>query len=115
LCVQTKKDLEIKKKNYTLRATHTLSKNNSWPATLLQHKESCHSVKISNSPQQTTNKNTRDNRSLPRDTRREKHDIKKGLPGCYIEIQATIEKKEQVVKEGKTVRLQLSKYREKIT
>jgi hypothetical protein len=23
----------------------------------------------------------------------EKHQIKKGLPGCYIEIQATIEKK----------------------
>jgi hypothetical protein len=35
----------------------------------------------------------------------EKHQIKKGLPGCYIENQAIIEKKEQAVKEDKTVRL----------
>jgi hypothetical protein len=40
---------------------------------------------------------------------------RKGLPGCCIKSQATIEKKEQAVKENKTVRLQLSKCREKTT
>jgi hypothetical protein len=40
---------------------------------------------------------------------------RKGLPACCIKSQATIEKKEPAVKENKTVRLQLSKYREKTT
>jgi hypothetical protein len=35
----------------------------------------------------------------------ENHQIKRGLPGCYIESQATFETKEPAVKEDRTVRL----------
>jgi hypothetical protein len=56
----------------------------------------------------TTKKNRRD-RGLPRDTK------KRRLPGCYIESQATIVKKEQAVKKDTTVRLHLSEHREKNT
>jgi hypothetical protein len=49
------------------------------------------------------------------EVQKENHRTKKGLPACYIESQATIEKKEQAVKEDRTVRLYLSRYREKTT
>jgi hypothetical protein len=56
------------------------------------------------SPQKTTNKIEGTIRVYP-EIQEEKHQIKKGLPGCYIESQATIEKKEKAEQEDKTVRL----------
>jgi hypothetical protein len=48
---------------------------------------------------------TEGTREVYPEVQEENHQIKKGLPGCYIEGQATIEKKEQAVKEDRTVRL----------
>jgi hypothetical protein len=77
--------LKIEKKNYTPRATHTLSQNNSWPAILFQPNMK-KAASVSRSPihhKKTTKKNRRD-RGLPTDTRRETSE--KGYqPGCYIE------------------------------
>jgi hypothetical protein len=53
------------------------------------------------SPQQTTNKRTEGTKGVYPEVQEEKYQIKKGLPGCYIESQATIEKKEQAVKEDR--------------